>query len=171
MRTLIRPETAQDYTSIVGVNRAAFDGEVEAVLVERLRGDGLVIASLVAVDDNQQVVGHILFSPVTVITASHKIQVASLAPMAVLPSHQRRGIGSMLVEHGIEACRRSQYSAIVVVGHPKYYPRFGFSHALVARLQNPFAVNDAFMGLELVRGVLSGIEGRIVYSSAFAALS
>jgi putative acetyltransferase len=168
---LIRPESVQDHAAVAGVNHAAFGGQVEAKLVERLRGDGLVIVSLVAVDDSGQVAGHILFSPVAVVAATGEIQVASLAPMAVLPSHQRRGIGSMLVEHGIEACRRYGYDAIIVVGHPAYYPRFGFSHALVARLQNPFAADDAFMGLELVRGSLSGVEGKIVYPSAFDGLS
>lgn len=73
----------------------------------------------------------------------------------------------MLVERGIEACRRAQYGAVIVVGHSSYYPRFGFSHALVARLENPFATGDAFMGLELMPRSLSSIEGRIVYPEAF----
>ena len=165
---LIRPETPDDYAATRKVNLAAFGSPLEATLVERLRGDGLVIASLVAVDDAGQVVGHILFSPVTIMTTEgDRIQVASLAPMSVLPSHQRRGIGSMLVAHGIEVCRRAHYRAIVLVGHPSYYPRFGFSHAVVAGLKNPFVADEAFMGLELVRGTLSGIEGRVVYPEAF----
>jgi len=164
---LIRPETVDDYAAIREVNLAAFGSALEATLVERLRDDGLVIASLVAVDGAGQFVGHILFTPVTIMaTDGDQMQVASLAPMCVLPSHRRRGIGSMLVEHGIEVCRRAHCRAMVLVGHPSYDPRFGFSHAVVAGLKNPFAADEAFMGLELVRGFLSDIEGRVVYPEA-----
>ena len=160
------------YAAIRKVNLAAFSSPLEAALVERLRDDGLVITSLVAIDDADQVVGHILFSPVTIMASrGDQMQAASLAPMSVLPSHQRSGIGSMLVKHGIKVCRQAHYRAIVVVGHPNYYPRFGFSHALVAQLKNPFAADEAFMGLELVRGALPDIEGTVVYPEAFKQLA
>ncbi len=169
---LIRPEIPDDYRSIAEINVAAFGSPVEATLVEQLRAQGLVIASLVAVDDLGQIVGHILFSPVTIVTSGgSKMQVASLAPMCVLPPYQRKGIGSILVEQGIEACRRANYRAIVLVGHHAYYPRFGFSHAFVAGLENPFAADEAFMGLELVPGALSGIQGRVVYPDLFSQFS
>ena len=76
----------------------------------------------------------------------------------------------MLIKHGVETCRGAHYRAIVLVGHPNYYPRFGFSHALVAGLKNPFATDEAFMGLELVDGALSGIEGHVVYPKVFSEL-
>ena len=169
---IIRSETPEHYAAIRALHLAAFDSPLEATLVERLRDDGLVIASVLAIDDTGQVVGHILFSPVTIVTGTgDQVQIASLAPMSVLPSHQRRGIGSMLVERGIQACRQAHSRAVVVVGHINYYPRFGFSHALVSRLTNPFAAGEAFMGLELLRGALSDMEGMVVYPPAFQVFS
>lgn len=168
LHVLLRLERPADYATIREVNLAAFGSSFEAGIIERLRDAGLVIASLVAVNAAGQIVGHILFSPVTITpTGGNQIQVASLAPMAVLPIHQRRGIGSMLVQRGIELCRAAGYSAVVVVGHPAYYPRFGFSHAVVAKLNNPFAADEAFMGIELRPGALSEIDGQVIYPKAF----
>lgn len=170
-RVIIRAETADDLAAIGAVNRAAFGGEEEARLVELLRNEGAMIASFVAVDPSGEMVGHILFSPATIVTPMNEMQVASLAPMAVVPSRQRQGVGSMLVKHGLQACKQAGYRAVIVVGHLNYYPRFGFSHAVVHRLENPFATDDAFMGLELAPGSLSNLEGRIVYPKAFDQLS
>ena len=165
---LIRAETTADIAAIDQVNREAFSGHQEARLVGLLRERANVIASLIAVDQSRQVVGHILFSPATLVTSSHEIQVASLAPMAVLPVFQRRGIGSMLVERGLKECKQAGYRAAIVVGHPNYYPRFGFSASVVANLENPFTQSDAFMGIELSRGALSDLGGgRVVYPDVF----
>ena len=165
---VIRAETIADHGAIARVNRAAFSGDADAQLVERLRADGLAIASLVAVDDEGEIVGHIFFSPVVIETDTSELRVASLAPMAVVPTMQRRGIGSSLVRDGLEACRRSGYASVIVVGHPRFYPRFGFSHAVVAQLHNPFAEGDAFMGLEFAPGSLANLsDGRVVYPAAF----
>jgi putative acetyltransferase len=165
---LIRAECSEDVVAIDRVNREAFGSDVEARLVEALRCARAVISSLVAVDDQGQVVGHILFSPATIITASHEMRVASLAPMAVIPPRQRTGIGSMLIGRGLQECKRAGYRAAIVVGHPSYYPRFGFSSALVANLNNPFAKGDAFMGIELAHGSLSDLDdGQIVYPDAY----
>jgi putative acetyltransferase len=165
---LIRPETSADIAAIDRVNGEAFGGDQEARLVALLRERGTVITSLVAVDESRQVVGHILFSPATIVASSHEMHVASLAPMAVMPAVQRRGIGSELVERGLQACKQAGYRAAIVVGHPTYYARFGFSPAVVANLSNPFAKGDAFMGIELSRGSLSDLgSGRVVYPEVF----
>jgi len=161
----IREETPQDYEAIREVNRLAFQQEDEGQIVDRLRADGLVIASLVAVEDGA-VVGHILFSELPIETDRGLLRAASLAPMAVRPERQRRGIGSALVLRGLEVCRQRGYSIVVVVGHPSYYPRFGFSAERARNLRSPFA-GEAFMGLELVAGALEGLEGRVRYPEAF----
>ena len=164
---LIRPETPGDFAAISALNRLAFAGDDEAVLVERLRTDNQFIASLVAVDGFGEVVGHIVFSPVRIIGDANDVLVASLAPMSVVPSQQRRGIGSLLVREGVQACSSSGWKAVVVVGHRDYYSRFGFSHKAVAHLFNPFADCDAFMGLDLVAETLSRLAGRVQYPAAF----
>ena len=169
---LIRAEVPDDYAAITRVNCAAFGGDEEARLVELLRKNRLLIASLVAVGESGEVVGHIAFSPATILTGGNERQVAALAPMAVVPALQRRGIGSMLVDRGVQACRHAGYRALIVVGHPDYYPRFGFSHTLVEGLENPFGAGTAFMGLELARGSLTDITGgRVVYPEVFTQLS
>lgn len=165
---VIRPEADGDRAAINRLNRDAFGGDVEARLVDLLRETGAVILSLVAVDEAGEIVGHILFSPATIVSGSHEMQIASLAPMAVEPARQRRGIGSMLVQRGLHECKLAGYRAAIVVGHPSYYPRFGFSADFVANLENPFAKGDAFMGIELARGSLSDLgEGRIIYPDVF----
>jgi putative acetyltransferase len=163
--TTIREELPEDRAAIRAVNDLAFGTPEEAVLVDRLRADGLVLASLVACEDGA-VDGHILFSALAIETAGRTIRGAALAPMAVRPERQRRGIGSALVRRGLEACRARGVEAVVVLGHPSYYPRFGFSADTARRLEAPFS-GPAFMALELALGVLAGVAGRVRFPSAF----
>jgi putative acetyltransferase len=124
---IIRPETPGDIPAIHDVYLHAFGQPAEALLVDALRRDGDFIAalSLVAVDKGK-VVGHILFPPISIASDERSVPALALAPMAVLPESQHRGIGSLLVEEGLAACRRLLHRNVVVVGHPAYYPRFGF---------------------------------------------
>lgn len=162
----IRPEAAADFAAVAALNRAAFGGEEEAQLVYRLRRAGLVIAALVAAED-REVVGHILLSDLRVETDTGAvIRAAALAPMAVAPDRQRRGIGSRLVDAGLQACRDAGIELVVVLGHPGYYPRFGFSAARARHLRAPFS-GPAFMALELAPGVLDGVRATVRYPDAF----
>ncbi len=166
----IRPEQPDDYPTIYEINRAAFDGEVEARLINNLRGTQAFIPelSLVALLDGK-VIGHILFSWVHVETDSKRTPVISLAPMAVLPEHQNQGIGSLLVREGLKRCRDLGYGIVVLVGHANYYPRFGFAAAKEKGLKLPFeAPDEAFMVCELVPHALEGITGTIVYPPEFS---
>jgi putative acetyltransferase len=162
----VRHEAEHDRVAIWNVNKAAFEGDDEANLVDALRVGGFVEVSLVAEMDGE-IVGHILFSRVAIVTIVGTVDALSLAPMAVLPSHQWQGIGSRLVEAGLEACRARGHKVVVVLGHPDFYPRFGFSAELARPLESPFGGGEAWMALELVPGALKGVEGRIRFSPPF----
>jgi putative acetyltransferase len=167
MNISIRPERPGDADDIREVNERAFGGSDEARIVDALRGAADVI-SLVATAD-ERVVGHILFTPVTVDPPAAGVRVAGLGPMAVRPEYQRRGVGSQLVRVGIEECRRLGYAAVVVVGHPEYYPRFGFVRAGARGLVYEHPVpREAFMVLELKTGALDGRIGVVRYRPEFA---
>jgi putative acetyltransferase len=165
----IRPEQAADIGAVRAVNRAAFETATEADLVDALREQAKPIVSLVA-DDDGSIVGHILFSPVT-LSGHEELRIMGLAPMAVLPAVQRRGIGSALVRAGLESCRRLGCCALVVLGHPEYYPRFGFTPASRFGIGSEYEVPDeVFMALELEPGALHDRSGTIRYHPAFANL-
>ncbi len=151
--------------AIRAVNEAAFGGAYEADLVDQLRGSDYALISLVA-ELEGRIVGHIMFSRMWINTSSGLLSAVALAPVAVLPEHQRKGIGSLLVKRGLELSRGRDEEIVIVVGHPDYYPRFGFSSAQAKSLESPFP-REAFMALELRLGVLDGIEGSVVYPSAF----
>jgi putative acetyltransferase len=166
----VREAIPADHDAIREVNRQAFGGEDEARLVDLLRGDGVVPVELVAVEAGD-VVGHILFSHLSVETSGGPIAAVSLAPMSVRPEWQSRGIGSSLVREGLAMCRARGSKAVMVVGHPAYYPRFGFSARLAAQLSSPYSdAGDAWMAVELEPGALEGISGVVKYAEAFGAL-
>lgn len=165
---MIRPEVSADNEAIRHVNRLAFGRDDEARLVDALRDVGFLQVSLVAMQA-EQIVGHILFSDLPIITWAGTVLALALAPMAVLPGFQRQGIGSTLVRRGLEECRRQGHRIVVVLGHPDFYPRFGFSPKLAARLDSPFSGREAFMALELVPGALDGVAGPVQYPPPFGA--
>lgn len=150
---------------IRAVNEAAFGGTEEASLVESLRDAGQVLLSLVAETD-ALVVGHVLFSRMSIDTRAGSIPAVALAPVAVLPAYQRQGVGGRLIRDGLEALRGRGEQIAIVVGHPAYYPRFGFSSEQARRLDSPFPA-EAFMTLELRPGALEGIRGSVRYPQAF----
>ena len=150
---MIREARPADHAMIRAVTQAAFDASRfdEAGIIEGVRGERRVLVELVAEDDGL-IVGHVLFSRMR---ADPPRAVAALGPVAVAPARQRTGIGEALCRAGVEACRAAGMEAIVVLGHPPYYPRFGFSAEAAAKLISPYAGNPAFMALELAPGALS----------------
>jgi putative acetyltransferase len=161
----IRGRTPADDATIRRLNDDAFGGNYESRLIEDLRAAGLDAVELVAVEDNQ-IVGHILFSALATTVGREVVPTLALAPMAVRPDRQRRGIGSALACGGLDLARDRDWRVVIVLGHQGYYPRFGFSAALAHPLKAPFS-GDAFMALELAPGALRGEEGRVTYPPAF----
>jgi putative acetyltransferase len=163
----IRPETEADKAAVFEVNKSAFPTEDEAKLVDALRTSVDPCVSLVAVD-NHNVVGHIMFTPVTLDSVDN-LQLMALAPMAVSPSLQRGGIGTKLVNAGLQRCRELGVGAVAVLGHPEYYPRFGFRPSSQWGIKSEYDVpEDVFMLLELSADYLQPYDGIIRYSAVFA---
>jgi putative acetyltransferase len=163
----MRREGADDRLAIRRVNELAFEGQVEADLVDALRAAGDVVLSMVSVD-GATIVGHVLFSRLNIRTDDGRIVPAlALAPMAVMPGRQREGIGSALLTEALDACRRLGERIVIVVGHTNFYPRFGFSHEKTTGLRSCYQC-DAFMGLELEPAALRGVDGEVEYARAFA---
>lgn len=159
----IRAEAVGDQGAIRLVHEQAFGRSVEADAIDALRQRQQITLSLLAIE-NGQVVGHILFSPVTIETQFGQFPALGLAPLAVLPSYQKRGVGSALVERGLELCRHLPVDCIVVLGDPHYYQRFGFVPAYRYQLHCPWDVPpEVFMVHAWQEGVLENRAGLARY--------
>jgi putative acetyltransferase len=163
---LIRAEEDKDSAAVHAINTAAFETSGEARLAAILREEAQPVISLVA-EENDEVVGHILLSPVSLSGHAH-LKVMGLGPMAVLPQLQRKGIGSALVRAGLEQSKQLGFGAVVLVGHPEFYSRFGFRPASRFHITCEFEVpEEAFMAVELEPGFLADVHGVIKYHPAF----
>ena len=163
---MIRDRQPADDEAIRRLNDAAFGGTYESQLVADLRAEALAAIELVSLDGTDMI-GHILMSTLDVSVDGKPVRSLALAPMSVQPGRQRQGIGSALVRDVLGRARQQGWQAVIVLGHPDYYPRFGFSAALARPLVSPFS-GDAFMALELMPGALQGGAGRVAYPSAFS---
>jgi putative acetyltransferase len=161
----VRRRLPADDDAIRRLNDGAFGGPAESKLVSDLRAADLAVIELVALLDGD-IAGHILFSALSVRSDGRPVAALALAPMAVWPDHQRSGIGTALVRAGLEAAHGGKWHAVIVLGHPTYYPRFAFSAERARHLKAPFR-GDAFMALELEAGALDGAEVSVVYPPAF----
>lgn len=167
----IRPESSADQLQVYDIHAASFATTAEADLVDALRQKASPIVSLVAEDDVEDtLLGHILFTPVQLVSRP-SAQLMGLAPMAVQADHRSHGIGSALVREGILHCLDLGAKAIVVLGHPQYYPRFGFTKTSDYQIKSEYQVtDDVFMIKELEAGFLQGKSGIIKYHEEFAKL-
>ena len=162
----IRAEIPADLQAIREVNETAFETPAEARLVDRLRQRGKLLVSLVA-EEAGRVVGHIAFSRARLSAAPGTFGLG-LGPMAVIPSCQNRGIGSRLAVQGLSQCVRLGAHFVVVLGHPHFYPRFGFLPAARFRLACKWPVPEGvFMALETRPGSLADAGGLVSYEAEF----
>ena len=167
MNPTVRREEPRDGAAVRRINEEAFGSGLEAAIVESLRNAPDAVSLVATLED--QVVGHILFTPITLEPVKPGIRLAALGPMAVRPDLQRQGIGTCLVRAGLHACAGMGYAAIVVVGHPHFYPRFGFGPASARGLRCEFPVpDDVFLVLELEAGALQGVSGLVRYLPEFS---
>ncbi|RIL08221.1 MAG: GNAT family N-acetyltransferase [Proteobacteria bacterium] len=172
MAIAIRPERASDRDAIFALHARAFPSDAEARLVDALRDAGAARVSLVA-EEEARVVGHVLFSPVRVAAPNGaEFAALGLAPMAVDPARQRAGVGGALVRAGLAACRADRHVLVFVLGHPAYYPRFGFEPAAAHGFSyaGGRAYDAAFFVAALAPGALAGRAGVVHFHAAFAAL-
>ena len=160
-------ERPGDAHAIRLVLEEAFGQSIEADLVDALRRRGALTLSMVALREDE-VVGHILFSPVTIESAGSRFSAIALGPMAVLPPYQGKGIGSQLVRIGLEQCREAGHEIVFVLGYPDFYGRFGFVSTKHRGLHCEFDVpDDVFMVMELRQGALAGRGGLVKYQPEF----
>jgi putative acetyltransferase len=162
----VRDEQLGDEQAIHNVHACAFGRELEARLVDLLRAAGKAIIGLVGCE-GERVVGHILFSPITIANAPTDLRGLALGPVGVLPERQRRGIGSALIREGLARCEGTGYDLVILLGHVTYYPRFGFKCAKAFGLDNEYGAEDAFMVRELKPGILMQVSGLVKFAPEF----
>lgn len=161
---MIRNATVSEHPAIRQIIRHAFGQADEADLVERLRADGDALIELVETREGA-LRGHILYSRLKIERGGETLEAAALAPVSVLPAFQRGGIGKALIQAGNAICAEHGLAAIIVLGHPDYYPQFGFSARAAESLQAPFS-GPTFMALELRPDALKA-GGRVHYAASF----
>lgn len=169
MNITIRAETAKDYLKITEINDLAFKQPNEGKLVEKLRQTGKFIPELSLVAEYEhEIIGHILFYPILIRSNNETFDSLALVPVSVLPQYQRQGIGSQLVRAGLECAKQLGHTSVIVLGHPDYYPKFGFRPASIRSIKAPFDVpDDVFLALPLTEGALDKVSGIVEYPQEF----
>ena len=175
MDIIIRPERNTEYSKTEAIIQKAFLNEEysdkkEHLLVNKIRKSDAFIPelSLVALNQDEDVVGHILLSKIKIIDSNNEVDSLALAPVSVTPEHQKKGIGSQLIHAALKKAKDLGYHSVIVLGHKDYYPKFGFKPASLWNIQAPFEVpDDVFMALELTPHSLKKVQGVVHYSKAF----
>lgn len=166
--TCIREERDADTDRIRAIHDAAFGGDAEGRLIDRLRTGGLIVASIVGVADDA-VIANVVFSRIVMTTPSETVNAVALAPVAVMPAYQRRGFGSKVIAYGLRLCAERGYAAAFVLGDPEYYSRFGFSSEAAKAVFSKYShIGNAWMAIRLGVAPISWREARVDYPNAFS---
>lgn len=176
MTILIRQELIEEYISTEEVVKKAFlheeySNQKEHELVNKIRKTDAFIPelSLVALNQDKEIVGHILLSKIKIVDEDQSVTSLALAPVAVAPEYQKRGIGSQLIQTSLNKAKEIGFQSVIVLGHPGYYPKFGFKPASLWNIRAPFEVpNEIFMALELTENSLENVQGVVHYSKPFS---
>ncbi len=165
----IRTEKPEDYRAVHEVNLHAFGRKTEADFVDNLRKtEGFIPELSLVAEVDGKIAGHIIFTRIHIRAKDGLVPVLSLAPMAVIPSHQKQGVGSLLIRRGIEEAKINGYNVVVVVGHAEYYPKFGFTYAGAKGLTVKWKLApENFMVAELAPDALDCLKGEVVYPPVF----
>lgn len=171
----IRKENTFDHNWVIELTEKAFEtleisDHNEGKLVDKLRKSPTFIDELSLVAElNGQVVGHILFTPIVIDNGEQKFQSLILAPVSVLPEFQKMGIGGQLIHAGHQKAVELGFQSVILIGHPEYYPRFGYKPASTWGIKSPIPLpsDDVFMAVELSDGSLSGVSGTVVFPPEF----
>lgn len=174
MEIIVRQEVPRDYKETEEVVQKAFEhaefaDHTEHLLVARLRkGDAFIKELSLVATANGKIIGHILFTKLEIVDGKKVYPSLGLAPLSVLPEFQRTGVGKLLMEEGLKRCTDLGYTSVILLGHPSYYPRFGFRKASEFNIRAPFpAPDEAFMAMELVPGSLSKVKGMVKHPKEF----
>ena len=173
MNLTIRQEKSEDYQTTENVVKKAFanmefSDQKEHELVSRIRKSDAFIPELSLVAIDTEIIGHILLSKIKIMNDNQFEESLALAPVSVLPEYQNKGIGKLLIHEALKKAKELGHKSVIVLGHPEYYPRFGFKEASIWGIKAPFDVpNETFMALELTENALHNVSGVVEYSTAF----
>jgi predicted N-acetyltransferase YhbS len=173
MKIRVRQESARDYPSTERVIKNAFanveiSDKTEHEMVARLRRSETFVPALSLVAVDEEIVGHILLTKVIINNENLATESLALAPVSVLPNYQNKGVGKLLMKEALKMAKELNFKSVIVLGHPTYYPKFGFKPASLWGIKAPFDVPDeVFMALELKGNALSGVSGVVEYPRAF----
>ncbi len=165
----IRSEKPEDFQGIERVNDLSFKRKAEGKLVDEIRKLPEFVSALsIVAEQDEQIVGHLLFLPVVIKQKDKTHSTLTLAPMSVLPDYQKKSVGKLMIIYGLQKAKELGYKSVVVLGHPSYYPKFGFEKASKWKIKSPFpAPDEVFMALELEKGSLDSIQGNVIYPPVF----